>query len=197
MRPSLTLVLIIAALVISFIIGLVLGGGPQVWLSWQSDSSNGAIANAELLTITTSPTPTATRHGRLALAAATSAVVPTVAATKTPTPPASPTRRSTRTPPPTATVTNETPAPAMLTLTVASDNVRLRTAPGTASQVIRRLNSGTQGVVTGRTAANDWVQVEVPEVASGWISADPVLVTIEGSVENLPIVEVETAEATP
>lgn len=196
MRPSLTLFLIIAAVVISIVIGLVLGGGPQVWLTGQGDSS-GAVANAALLVATASPT--ATHQGHFSVIATTATAVPTVATTPTPPPTSTSVLEATAPLSPTATATPDNApddAPSVLTLTVASDNVRLRTAPGTASQVILRLNSGTQGVATGRTEANDWVQVEVPEVANGWISADPALVTIEGTVENLPIVEAETAEIT-
>jgi uncharacterized protein YraI len=65
------------------------------------------------------------------------------------------------------------PTPAALLGEIdASAAVNVRAEPSTSGAVITRLNPGTEVAVLGRSANGDWVQVQLPDGQTGWISAD-------------------------
>ncbi len=84
----------------------------------------------------------------------------------------------------------EAPTPEVLKLT-ASQNVNVRSGPGTAYPAIGRLGAGDSFEVTGRNDAGDWVKFDFNGKA-GWVTA--ALVSVEGDLNG---VEVAEAPAVP
>ena len=66
-----------------------------------------------------------------------------------------------------------------------SDNLRLRSGPGTAGAIITTLASGTALDLQGRTADNVWLQVITEDHQAGWVMSQFVEVFI--SISSLPI----------
>ncbi len=89
------------------------------------------------------------------------------------------------TPPPVAII--PTPTPVEIPGT-ANDNANIRSLPSTGAAIAARVTKGAPLTLTGRTAANDWYQVRLPNDpnARGWISAT--LVRADGA-ERLPVVQ--------
>lgn len=73
--------------------------------------------------------------------------------------------------------------PTGITLTV-TNNVRLRSAPSTAGQVITTLSFNSQFDAVGRNADNTWVQINV-NGGSGWVSAQ--FANLSANIGNLPV----------
>jgi uncharacterized protein YgiM (DUF1202 family) len=64
-------------------------------------------------------------------------------------------------------------------------DLRLRDAPGTASNVIDHLGADTQLAILGRTSENQWLQVQTSDGAVGWVAALHITVII--ALENIPV----------
>jgi len=54
----------------------------------------------------------------------------------------------------------------------ANTTVNVRAEPSTSGAILTRLQPGTEIAVLGRSANGDWVQVQLPDGQTGWISAD-------------------------
>ena len=91
---------------------------------------------------------------------------------------------STKTPSPTAT---PSPSPTVEALALVRQSASLRTGPSQEFDRIEVLAGGQQLRLTGRTESGDWLQVQVPDGASGWVSAF-LLDTGSLSLETLPVV---------
>ncbi len=83
-------------------------------------------------------------------------------------------------------------------VTVNTFGVRLnvRAGPGTEYDIVARAASGVEFNAIGRTEESDWVQVSIADLPSGngWVSA--AFVAVAGSLEQLPVIEVEEDEET-
>ncbi|MCS6844387.1 MAG: SH3 domain-containing protein, partial [Caldilineales bacterium] len=66
--------------------------------------------------------------------------------------------------------------------------VNVRSGPGTSHSRIGLVYNGATLRVIGRTSAGDWLQVCCVNNQQGWISADPSLVRVAGSLANVTIV---------
>jgi Bacterial SH3 domain len=94
---------------------------------------------------------------------------------------------------PTSTTVPTTPAPSVVTVTT-TDNVRVRSGPGTKFGVIATMASGTDLTATGRNSDNSWIQVQMPgKTDLGWMTAE--YLTINGDINSLPVVESPTTTA--
>jgi hypothetical protein len=79
-----------------------------------------------------------------------------------------------------------------LTITPAgSNNLNIRAQPSTSAAIIGTLAPGATLVAVGRTAAGDWLHVELEDGDTGWIFAQ--LVTGEGDLATLAVVEGDAA----
>lgn len=58
-------------------------------------------------------------------------------------------------------------------------NLRLRTTPGTAGEIVDHLAAGTPLTIIGRTEDNAWVQVALPNGRSGWVASRYVEIAID------------------
>jgi SH3-like domain-containing protein len=121
---------------------------------------------------------------------------PTIAAIPTDTPePPRPTSTatvvpptSTPQPPPTATFT-ATPHPVgTMNAQISSENLNLRAGPSTIYVIVASYPKDTSLVVLGKAMGDEWVEVEMPDGKTGWMSVD--LLVLEGEVAYLPIVDV-------
>lgn len=79
-------------------------------------------------------------------------------------------------------------------------NLRLRSSPGTAGQILTLLPADLPLSVIGRTADNAWVQVVLPDGSSGWVAAqyltlriDLNVVSVTGTVQDAPTAVANTA----
>jgi hypothetical protein len=122
--------------------------------------------------------------------------VPTeaVAATDTPEPP-KPTSTATAIPPtntpqPTYTATfTATPHPVgTMNAQISSENLNLRAGPSTIYVILASYPKDTSLVVLGKAVGDEWVEVEMPDGKTGWMSVD--LLVLDGEVAYLPIVDV-------
>jgi uncharacterized protein YgiM (DUF1202 family) len=86
-------------------------------------------------------------------------------------------------------VVNPTPIPAQPATgnaTVFANFLNLRSGPGANFDKVARLVQGQMLMLVGRNADARWVQVNVPNVGSGWVSARYIIANVV--VANLPIV---------
>ncbi len=74
-------------------------------------------------------------------------------------------------------------APTGITLTI-TNNVRMRSAPGTGAETLRTIGYQTVLDAVGRTADNSWVQVNY-QGASGWVSAQ--FGNLSADINSLPV----------
>lgn len=200
MRPSLNLVFIVLAIIVSLLIGLMIGGGPAVWLTNQVEGgSPGNNSNASLPVVPQNPTPRP-------VATETPAATRTTVAPTATIPPVTPSPTSTvtetaepevivETPTPivvaepTPEVTPE-PTPIVVRVTVISAGIRLRATPQGDGAIVATLVNGEEAIALQRSPDDSWLEVEVSESgARGWLFADPSLVAIEGELDAVPILE--------
>lgn len=90
-----------------------------------------------------------------------------------------------------------TEPPQPVPATITGDNLRVRAQPNTNAAIVARLNKGDAVQVTGRTAANDWLQIfqiQKPEVR-GWISAQ--YAQVNGSLDTIPVLQPGQSSAPP
>ena len=133
---------------------------------------------AYIVVITATFAPTATPS-----ATPTATMTPAPTRTATPSPTATSTRTATPSPSPTATRTRG-PSPMASVLLDAN----LRTGPGLASIIIEQAPAGQRYQIIGRDAAGAWLQVCCATSGQpGWLAA--ALVTFEGSIEDVPVIE--------
>jgi hypothetical protein len=159
------------------------------------------IEHARLLGVTITPAPTfpptpdpnATATPTMTLTpTATKTATPTKTATATFTPTATktatPTATSTATATFTATITSTAPANATA-LNPASTGINLRLLPDMNTPVGGMLGAQASTHAVGRTADNQWVQVEIPNKGGllGWVYTS--LVQISVPIESLPVVK--------
>lgn len=181
MRSDRTSLLLVAlALILSLLVGLSVGsGGPVVLIR--------SLYNAVVSPFMPPPPPTATPTVTIAPTPQSAATAPPVARAATTVLP-SPTRRATATAEPTAT-----PAPsptALPTLAVATQGrVNVRAAPSDESEVLGVLDAGTEVTAIGRAQDSQWLRVLAADDLMGWITASTSLVTVDGDITTLPIVE--------
>lgn len=85
---------------------------------------------------------------------------------------------------PSSTPTSEstpTPKPTLPIVTIKGARVNIRSGPGTNYPVIQTLDQNATAPATGFNSGQTWVQIELPDSAPGWVSAD--LVDIDNSDE--------------
>jgi len=201
MRPSLPLILIVLALLVSVIVGLMLGGGPLVWFGERTGAS-GTNENVDLPLAPNTPNAPTPIVSSTATRVATPTINPTVPPSTTERPPTVPTAVAepveseavpSETPPSEITESeatdSETTEVTEVRVTVVSIALRLRAIPGTDGEIVATLQNGVQGVAIQRDSQG-WLEVEVndPEV-TGWLFGGSDFVTIEGDVETLPLLE--------
>jgi hypothetical protein len=86
----------------------------------------------------------------------------------------------------TATPSGPTAAPTpWARVSANAEGLRLRQAPGTATDVVRQLPAGTPLTVVGRTADNAWLQVITPQGEKGWVAAG--YLDLFATVSQLPV----------
>lgn len=74
-------------------------------------------------------------------------------------------------------------------------NINVRSGPGTGYNVITGLAAGDTVVADGRNEASDWVRIQLPDDAgTGWLYVP--LVTVDGEVSTLDVVEATTTDGT-
>lgn len=207
MRPSLTLILIILALLVSLVVGLMIGGGPQVWFSSPIESG-GTNSNSSMPVVPQSPTPALVITATMTMAPVVTPIPPTAteqpiaptatleseaSATTEPSVTTEPETTETPEPAPVETIEPEVleePTSAGVQVTIIASGLRLRSAPQADAEIVGTLPNGTQFEVLQRTADNGWLEVAVNDSETqGWLFADPAFVTIEGDLETLPIAE--------
>ena len=73
-------------------------------------------------------------------------------------------------------------------IATAKENLRIRAAPSAAAQQLGTLNQGDTAQIVGRTAANDWWQIQLPSNPSvrAWIVAG--FVDVSGPALSVPVV---------
>ncbi|MCX7669234.1 MAG: SH3 domain-containing protein, partial [Anaerolineae bacterium] len=132
------------------------------------------------------PVPTATPQPTATPApTATSLPTATSAPTATPLP--------TATPAPTATLApTATEAPPRVKVT--SDQLNIRSGPGTAYPVVGRLQRDDEAKVIGKSEDGKWWQIEVKE-GKGWVSGE--FVAPSGPVAGLPVVKAPPPPTAP
>jgi hypothetical protein len=84
------------------------------------------------------------------------------------------------------------PEPVMLQVT-ANNSANVRSGPGRNNAVVGALASGQTVTADGRNQAADWLRIQLEDGSTGWVFAQ--LVTSEGDLSTLPVVE--AASATP
>lgn len=131
------------------------------------------------------------------LPTATPASTPIVRPTRT----AEPTRQPTATPSPQPSATQ---VPPTFTLTAvplqvtATQNVNIRSGPGTNFSIIGKLEQGKTAPLIGKSPDDVWWQIAFPtEQESGWVAAQ--FVTVSGETTSIAIVAIPTSSqsATP
>jgi SH3-like domain-containing protein len=134
--------------------------------------------------------------GGIAACGSSQTEVPTAAVIPTETPePPQPTSTatvilptSTPQPSPTATFT-ATPHPVgTMNAKISSENLNLRAGPSTIYVILASYPKDTSLVILGKAVGDEWVEVEMPDGKTGWMSVD--LLTLDGEVTYLPIVDV-------
>ena len=109
-------------------------------------------------------------------------------------------------PPPTSTPAADVAAPPQLgyiepvMATVASEDARLnvRTGPGTAYDLLEKVDPGAEFVALARSEFGDWIQIALPETVegSGWVATE--FLNLSGPVESLFVSEItDPAPALP
>ena len=86
------------------------------------------------------------------------------------------------------------PEDALAVATVSTRSARVRAEPTVDSPMIGGVREGEQYEVVGRSSDGMWIQLRIPELGDGWVSAD--LVSVEGNITDLPIYDAPVAEAT-
>jgi uncharacterized protein YgiM (DUF1202 family) len=126
--------------------------------------------------------------------------------TNTPTPPSylvvttAPTTAPTGAPTP-APLPSATPTAAPPRAVVTSDTLNARSGPGTGYPILVTLSRGDELAVTGRTAANNWLQVQLAGGKQGWVWAEYVDLNTSADaialVQNIPPPPTPAATRTP
>ena len=72
-------------------------------------------------------------------------------------------------------------------IATAKENLRVRAAPSTSSQQVGTLNQGDTAQIVGRTAANDWWQIQLPSNPDtrGWVVSS--LIQVSGPALSVPV----------
>ncbi len=152
------------------------------------------------------PTPTVTLAAQTPTATPTPTVSPS--ATATPAPTQAPTERPTVIvaatptimPPATATpAPTEGPSEAKVTALVVARGLNVRSGPDTAYPGLGHLRKGDEAEVIGFHPDSGWLQIVFEEapLGRGWISGKAAYVTVTGSLDALPVVEVPPWQPTP
>ena len=87
-------------------------------------------------------------------------------------------------------------SPALTAFVVAGgDHLNIRSGPNTAAVVLALADDGAALSVIGRNAAGDWLQIQISAVAEdvGWVAA--AYMEVNGSVNDLPMVEASDVSA--
>ena len=123
---------------------------------------------------------------------------PPAAATNTPVPPANTPVPPTNTPVPPAT---NTPVPTTAApvagphFTVNSDQVNVRSGPGTAFAIVGTVQQGNRFDIGGRNAAGDWLEFCCVNGQRGWIFAQ--LLIVSQATTSLPLAQFIPAAPAP
>ena len=83
----------------------------------------------------------------------------------------------------------------VVTVNTVGLRLNVRGGPGTDYEIVAKAVTGVEFNAIGRNEDSSWVQVAIADLPSGygWVSAD--FVTVEGALEQLPVVEeAETSE---
>ncbi|MBM3127884.1 MAG: SH3 domain-containing protein [Chloroflexi bacterium] len=112
---------------------------------------------------------------------------PTATPTARPRPTATPPVARVIASPPAPTLPPPTAPPQPVPGTIRENSSRVRAEPNTNAAILDRLNKGDAVQVTGRNAANDWVQIILPKDPNGrgWIAAT--LVNLNAPIDTLPL----------
>ncbi len=108
--------------------------------------------------------------------------------TATPSPPALPTVTASLTP-------TLTPTPPRYELTIDTENANVRTGPGTVYNILATMPRGTVFEVVGRSAAGDWLVVELENGKTGWIATRVILYRFDANL--LPTVQAPPTPIVP
>lgn len=82
----------------------------------------------------------------------------------------------------------ESAVPVVLTITPAENNINIRSAASTSDSIITTLLHGQSLTADGRNEAGDWLRVQLADgTGTGWVFAE--LVTTDGDISNLPVVD--------
>ncbi len=84
-----------------------------------------------------------------------------------------------------------TPQPDLPNVTVKGTRVNIRSGPGTNYAVIQTLDQDETAPATGFNSGQTWVQIQLPNGTTGWVSAD--LVDIDSSDEIPTITDLSPA----
>jgi uncharacterized protein YraI len=76
-------------------------------------------------------------------------------------------------------------APPSAQVCATCSQLRLRSSPGTAGDVVTMLNAGMPLSIIGRTADNAWVQVVLDDGRNGWVAAQYLDITIDLNVVSV------------
>jgi hypothetical protein len=113
-----------------------------------------------------------------------------IVATTAPTDAPAPTQAPSLTPLPAATSTSAPPR-----AVVTSDNLNVRSGPGTGYPILTALRRGDEVAVTGRNAAGNWLQVLLAGGKQGWVWAD--YVDLNTSADKIALVQKIPPPLTP
>jgi hypothetical protein len=96
---------------------------------------------------------------------------PTATSTSTPTPTSTPTDTPTNTPTPTDTLT-PTPTPLPVAVVQSTQAINVRSGAGRTFPPVGVLRPREQVIVLGQSDDGKWLNVQLPDGRSGWVSAD-------------------------
>jgi serine/threonine protein kinase/uncharacterized protein YraI len=88
-----------------------------------------------------------------------------------------------------------TPTPPRYELTVDAENANIRTGPGTVYLILASKPRGTLLEAIGRSAAGDWLVVELEDGRIGWISTKVILYSFDANL--LPVVQAPPTPIVP
>ncbi len=202
--PGTIAVLLLTALVVGLAIAAFLRGPDTFAGNPDAQTAPGVLGLATATsTLSASATPPATDVPGLALlpaASASAASSPSPTHTPAVTPasvvPATPVLAITASPFPATVAPTQPPVPTPASAYVLiGAPANLRQGPGTNYTVLTVLQPGDQAAITGQSADQNWWQVRTSSGLSGWVFTS--LVTVQGQVEQVPIVSAPSTVAPP
>jgi uncharacterized protein YraI len=176
------------------ILVLLAGGGLVVGLVTRQTPKKAVSQGQETLQSVQSTTEN--QAGSLALTQTALAALPTAteAGGILPNPSATPSPSATATVLASETPTL-TPIPPRYELTIDADNANIRTGPGTVYNILASKPRDTVLEAVGRSAAGDWLVIDLEDGKIGWIATRVILYTFDANL--LPIVQAPPTPVVP